>query len=69
MKDSLNLRKSSGSSQALVLHKKPLKKGSLENNLKVGRKLDQVKVKLMGETLVEFRLEKTIGSHFSHSHK
>lgn len=49
----------------LGLHQKTFKKGALEKSLKVGRKKDQEKVKLTGETLVESGSVKTIDSHFS----
>ena len=49
----------------LGLQQKPFKKGTLEKPTKSGRKIDQEKVKMMGETLVEARFVKPIDSHFS----
>ena len=53
----------------LGLQQKPFKKGTLEKSAKSGRKMDQEKVKMMGETLVEVGFVKPIDSHFSQSSK
>lgn len=47
------------------MHQKSLKKSTPDKSQKVGRKKDQEKVKLAGETLVESGLVKTLDSHFS----
>jgi len=54
---------------SLGLHQKSFKKGPLDKPSKSGRKTDQEKVKLMGDTLVESGSVKPIDSHFSHPHK
>ena len=53
----------------LGLQQKSFKKGSLEKPSRSGRKTDQEKVKMMGDTLVESRSVKPIDSHFTHPHK
>lgn len=53
----------------LGLQQKPFKKGTLEKSAKSGRKTDQEKVKMMGETLVEAGFVKPIDSHFLQSSK
>lgn len=52
-------------SSTLGVQQNPLKKGASKKTLKVGQKKDQEKVKLIGETLVDFGLVRTIDSHFS----
>ena len=61
--------KGSKVASTLGLQQKPFKKGTLENLAKSGRKTDQEKVKIMGETLVEVGFVKPIDSHFSQSSK
>ena len=61
--------KGSKVASTLGLQQKPFRKGTLENPSKSGRKTDQEKVKMMGETLVEARFVKPIDSHFSQSSK
>ena len=61
--------KGSKATFTLGLQKKPFKKGISKKPTKSGRKIDQEKVKMMGETLVEARFVKPIDSHFSHSSK
>jgi hypothetical protein len=60
-----------GNKDPLVLgiQKKSFKKGTLDKPSKSGRNTNQVKVKIMGDTLVESRFVKPIDSHFSHYHK
>ena len=41
------------------------KKGVPEKNIKMGRKKDLEKIKMIGETLVELGYVKTLDSHFS----
>ena len=48
----------------LGLQQNPFKKGISEKSTKSGRKKDQEKVKMMGETLVEVGFVKPIDSHF-----
>ena len=62
-------QKGSKAASTLGLQKKPFKKGISEKPTKSGRKIDQEKVKMMGETLVEARFVKPIEYHFSHSSK
>ena len=57
--------KGSKAASTLGLQQKPFKKGTLEKPTKSGRKMDQEKVKMMGETLVEVGFVKPIDSHFS----
>jgi len=61
--------KGSKATSTLGLQQKPFKKGTLEKPAKSGRKTDQEKVKMMGETLVEAGFVKPIDSHFSQSSK
>ena len=61
--------KGSKSAATLGLQQKPFKKGLSEKPAKSGRKTDQEKVKMMGETLVEAGFVKPIDSHFSQSSK
>ena len=61
--------KGSKVASTLGLQQKPFKKGTLEKPSKSGRKTDQEKVKMTGETLVEARFVKPIDSHFSQSSK
>ena len=61
--------KGSKDASTLGLQQKPFKKGTLEKPSKSGRKTDQEKVKMMGETLVEAGFVKPIDSHFSQSSK
>ena len=61
--------KGSKAASTLGLQQKPLKKGISKKPTKSGRKIDQEKVKMMGETLVEAKFVKPIDSHFSHSSK
>ena len=61
--------KGSKATSTLGLQQKPFKKGTLEKSAKSGRKTDQEKVKMMGETLVEAGFVKPIDSHFSQSSK
>lgn len=68
-KGALDHGKRNSASQTLGLLQKPLKKGSVEKLQKEGRKPNKVKVKLIGETLVESGSIKTIDSHFSQPHK
>ncbi|XP_057831869.1 uncharacterized protein LOC131042571 [Cryptomeria japonica] len=56
--------KNKGSPSFLGIHQKTIRKDTPEKTLKVGRKKDQEKVKLVGETLVESGSVKTIDSHF-----
>ena len=60
-----DLGKQKSLTPGLGLHQKMFKKGALEKPLKVGRKKDQERVKLAGETLVESGAVKTIDTHFS----
>ena len=57
--------KGSKSASTLGLLQNPFKKGILEKPAKSGRKIDQERVKMMGETLVEAGFVKPIDSHFS----
>lgn len=57
--------KGSKAALSLGLQQKPFKKGTTEKYAKSGRKIDQEKVKMMGETLVEAGFVKPIDSHFS----
>ena len=57
--------KGSKAASTLGLQQKPFKKRTLEKSAKSGRKTDQEKVKMMGETLVEVGFVKPIDSHFS----
>ena len=61
--------KGSKVASTLGLQQKPFKKGISEKSAKSGRKTDQEKVKMMGETLVEAGFVKPIDSHFSQSSK
>ena len=63
------MQKGSKSASTLGLQQKPFKKGISEKPTKSGRKTDQEKVKMMGETLVEIGFVKAIDSHFSQSSK
>ena len=53
----------------LGLQQKPFKMGSSEKPSRSGRKTDQERVKIMGDTLVESRSVKSIDSHFTHPHE
>ena len=64
-----NNAKGSKATSTLGLQQKPFKKGLSEKPAKSGRKTDQEKVKMMGETLVEAGFVKPIDSHFSQSSK
>ena len=68
-KDRQEESKGKGSPSTLGIHQKTIKKDVAEKSLKVGRKKDQEKVKLVGETLVESGSVKTIDSHFPLSQK
>ena len=57
--------KGSKAAFTLGLQKKPFKKGISEKPAKNGRKTDQERVKIMGETLAEVEFMKPIDSHFS----
>ena len=61
--------KGSKAASTLGLQQKPFKKGISEKPAKSGRKTDQEKVKMMGETLVEAGFVNPIDSHFSQSSK
>ena len=61
--------KGSKVSSTLSLHQNPFNKRISEKPAKSGRKTDQEKVKMMGETLVEVGFVKPIDSHFSQSSK
>ena len=61
--------KGSKAASTLGLQQNPFKKGISEKSAKSGRKTDQEKVKMMGETLVEVVFVKPIDSHFSQSSK
>jgi hypothetical protein len=68
-KGNSDLVKGSKAYPSLGLQQKPFKKGPLEKTSKIGRKTDQEKVKIMGDTLVESGSVRPIDSHFSHPHK
>ena len=68
-KEVLDNAKGSKDAFTLGLQKKSFKKRISEKPTKSGRKTDQEKVKMMGETLVEAGFAKPIDSHFSHSSK
>ena len=53
------------SSPHLGILQKDGKKGVLKKNVKMGRKKDLEKIKMIGETLVESGSVKTLDSHFS----
>ena len=61
--------KGSKAAITLGLQQNPFKKGISKKPTKSGRKTDQEKLKMMGETLVEVGFVKPIDSHFSHSSK
>lgn len=66
-KDSHLGRKSKSTPPILGVHQNILKKGALEKPFKVGRKKNQEKVKLVGETLVKYGSVKLFDSHFPSS--
>jgi hypothetical protein len=68
-KGASDLVKGSKAHPSLGLQQKPFKRGPLDKSSKSGRKTDQEKVKIMGDTLVESGSVKPIDSHFSHPHK
>ena len=53
------------SSSHLGIFQKDGKKGGSEKNVKLGRKKDLERIKMIGETLVESGSVKTLDSHFS----
>ena len=61
--------KSNKTSLILGIQQKTFKRGPLDKPMKIGRKTDQEKVKIMGENLVEFGSVCPIDSHFSQPHK
>jgi hypothetical protein len=61
----LDMDKRGKSSQHLGILQKEGKKGASEKSVKVGRKKDLEKIKMIGETLVESGSIKTLDSHFS----
>jgi len=63
-KEVLTSGKGRGSSQALGVLQRPLKKGLFENSSKVGRKKDLEKIKFTGDLLVESGSVKPIDVHF-----
>ena len=63
------LAKNGKAHPTLGLQQKSFKKGSLEKSLRSGRKTDQERIKIMGDTLVESGSMKPIDSHFTHPHK
>lgn len=68
-KGASNLAKGSKAHPTLGLQQKSFKKGLLDKPSRSGRKTDQERVKIMGDTLVESGSVKPIDSHFSHPHK
>ena len=64
-----NNTKGSKAASTLGLRQKPFKKGISEKSTKSGRKTNQEKDKMMGETLVEVGFVKPIDSHFLQSSK
>lgn len=59
--------KGRGSSQALGLQQRPLKKVSFDISYKYGHKKDREKIKLVGDLLMESGSVKPIDAHFSPS--
>ena len=68
-KGALDLAKGSKAHPTLGLQQKSFKKGTLDKPSRSGRKTDQEKVKIMGDTLVESGSVRPIDSHFSLPHK
>ena len=68
-KGTLDLGKNGKAHPTLGLQQKSLKKGSLEKLSRSGRKFDQERVKIMGDTLVKSGSMKPIDSHFTHPHQ
>lgn len=60
-----NTDKRGKSTSHLAILQKDGKKGVLEKNVKMGRKKDLEKIKIIRETLVESDSVKTLDSHFS----
>ena len=68
-KGTSDLAKNGKAHPTLGLWQKSFKKWSLERMSRSGRKIDQERFKLMGDTLVESGSVKPIDSHFTHPHK
>jgi len=61
----LDIDKQGKSSPHLGIFQKDGKKGGSKKNVKLGRKKDLERIKMIGETLVESGSVKTLDSHFS----